>query len=104
MSGNPVFNERRFTTIANSVPSNEVMTIEGALQKASILFGALLVGMLVMFAAYASLDASTPGAGMALAGVAATIGGDWCLHPGHWPGLRSTQGDPHHRDDRVRWT
>ena len=57
MSGNPVFNERRFTTIANSVPSNEVMTIEGALQKASILFGALLVGMLVMFGAYA---VSTP--------------------------------------------
>ncbi|MGB0490386.1 MAG: Bax inhibitor-1/YccA family protein [Candidatus Poseidoniaceae archaeon] len=75
MSGNPVFNERRFTTIANSVPSNEVMTVEGALQKASILFGALLVGMLVMFGAYAGLDASTPGAGVALAGVAATIGG-----------------------------
>jgi len=75
MSGNPVLNDNRFTTIAYSVPAEGVMTVEGALKKASILFGALLLGMLVMFGAYAGLDASTPGAGMALAGVAATVGG-----------------------------
>ena len=75
MSGNPVLNDNRFTTIAYSAPSEGVMTVEGSLKKASILFGALLVGMLLMFTAYASMDASTPGAGSALAGVAATVGG-----------------------------
>ncbi len=75
MSGNPVLNDRRFTTIAHSTPAEGVMTIEGALRKASILFGALLLGMLLMFGAYAALDASTAGAGLALASVTTMVGG-----------------------------
>ena len=75
MSGNPVLNDRRFMTIAHSVPAEGVMTIEGALRKASILFGALLLGMLLMFGAYAALDASTAGSGLALASVTTMVGG-----------------------------
>ena len=64
MSGNPVLNNNRFTTIAHTVPSEGVMTVEGALKKASILFGALLVGMLLMFLAFVGATAGSTGGGL----------------------------------------
>lgn len=76
MSGNPVLNDRRFTTIATTVPSTERMTIEGAIQRSLILFGVLIFSSMLCFMAYAALDGGTiGGAGTGLASLAALVGG-----------------------------
>jgi uncharacterized YccA/Bax inhibitor family protein len=75
MSGNPVLNDRRFVTIANSDTSTGSMTIEGAIQKSLTLFGVLIFGVLLCMSAFMGAEVSAPGSGYALAALGTLIGG-----------------------------